>query len=91
MFEATLQDTSGSSSGMLCSLALVPEPLPLMYGLGHVHWRMQFNNYVQSNGLQRSFYWGAPQQTGPTLAPTWTISVFSKSTLPRTVPIDGAD
>ncbi|KAI1794012.1 hypothetical protein LXA43DRAFT_187619 [Ganoderma leucocontextum] len=41
---------------------------------------MQFNNYIQRNGLQNFVYWGSPQQSGPGGAPTWTISVYFNQT-----------
>ncbi|RDX51963.1 hypothetical protein K466DRAFT_593064 [Polyporus arcularius HHB13444] len=40
------------------------------------HWRMQFNNYVQRNGLVPYVAWPQPAQTGPQNAPTWTASVY---------------
>lgn len=43
-------------------------------------WRMQFNNYVQRNGLVQFVAWPQPLQAGPQNAPTWTASVFSEST-----------
>ncbi|RPD76855.1 hypothetical protein L226DRAFT_532869 [Lentinus tigrinus ALCF2SS1-7] len=39
-------------------------------------WRIQFNNYVQKNGLISQVAWSQPLQTGPQNSPTWTASVF---------------
>ncbi|PCH43846.1 hypothetical protein WOLCODRAFT_153903 [Wolfiporia cocos MD-104 SS10] len=39
------------------------------------HWRMQLNNYLQSNGGARSLTWEVAQ-SGPLHQPMWTAIAF---------------